>query len=466
MTSLSKVRNAPVYTPPPPKQTEPNTIVAKQGGPSPESPAPTKPEAKQKVGHETTSTFEATAPTPGAPPKGGKEPKNKEEALLRADEVLNPRSGEKRDDDWTVLNDGTDGKATGKKEEGIASAQVKANEKLEKEELAKLSEGDRKKYKEVKDAIGEYHDKGSEQLALQKMLFQGKLPGEKDLKGEGTTLDHLADAASGKDLAKGINRGDFVGTLVREMATPSSINQGSKGTCAPTALSIDLADKNPAEYARISKGLASKEGKVELADGKTTLEREKEASIKDDGSGRSINQRIMAPTLMEFSNGDGDYNDKTGEGAGATTDNLDKLNDAIHGKNMRHESFGDNDKDKALSVIDSELKRGNNVLTGMRFEEEGKQHSYHEVLVTGTSEENGKKYIHFTNPWGTEERMLREDFADRVFSANYEGNDERRNGISLPPNIGGGGLGGLRDLMNVALPAHRGQPAASLDNLF
>jgi hypothetical protein len=59
--------------------------------------------------------------------------------------------------------------------------------------------------------------------------------------------------------------------------------------------------------------------------------------------------------------------------------------------------------------------------------------------------------------------MLCEDFADRVFSANYEGNDERRNGISLPPNIGRGGLG---DLMNVALPALRGQSAASLDNLF
>ncbi len=74
-----------------------------------------------------------------------------------------------------------------------------------------------------------------------------------------------------------------------------------------------------------------------------------------------------------------------------------------------------------MRIIDSELAQDRNVMTGMRFEEPGKQHSFHEVLVTGTSQESGKDYVHFTNPWGDEERMTRDDFKNRVFSANYEG---------------------------------------------
>ena len=229
------------------------------------------------------------------------------------------------------------------------------SEKLETEALSKLSQGERTQYKEVKDAIATYHDKGSEQLALQKLLFQGKLPGAKDLKGEGTTLDHLARAARG-NLAKGVQRGDFAGTLARGLATPSSINQ-----------------------------------------------------------------RILAPALMEMANLETEYDDKSGKGAGATSTGLDKLNDAISGKNMKSAEFGDGQKDKAMSIIESELSQDRNVMTGMRFEEPGKQHSFHEVLVTGTSKENGKDYVHFTNPWGDEERMTRDDFKNRVFSANYEG---------------------------------------------
>ncbi len=391
------------------------------------TPKAAAPKAGNKVpGYSMESTFEAQAKpkAPAAAAPAAKElPAAYKEAVARADAFLNPKSTEKRGEDWHVLHDGRDGKATGKKEEAEASKLVKANEKLEKEALSKLSEGERQQYKEVKDAIATYHDKGSEQLALQKLLFQGKLPGERDLKSEGTTLDHLARAAKGDDLAKGVQRGDFAGTLARELATPSSINQGSRGTCAPTSLSINLAEKNPAEYARLSVGLASKEGKVELADGKTTLQREQETSFKDDGSNRSINQRILAPALMEVANLDTEYDDKSGKGAGATSTGLDKLNDAIYGKDMKSSEFDGGQKDKALSIIDSELARDRNVMAGMRFEEPGKAHSFHEVLVTGTSQENGKDYVHFTNPWGVEEKISRDDFKNRIFSANYEGSN-------------------------------------------
>jgi hypothetical protein len=418
--ALSSVNNRPVTS------RIPTAAVAAADSLVAQKPQASAPKAENKaLGHDMKSSFEAAATAKAEPAKASapqqEQPRAYQDAVKRADEFLNPTSTEKRGDGWVVKNNGRDGKATGKKEEAEASKIVKGNEKLEQEALSKLSDGERKQYKEVKDAIATYHDKGSEQLALQKLLFQGKLPGERDLKGEGTTLDHLARAAKGDDLAKGVQRGDFAGTLARELATPSSINQGGRGTCAPTSLSIDLAEKNPAEYARISVGMASKEGKVELADGKTTLQRENETSFKDDGSNRSINQRILSPALMETANLDSEYNDKSGEGAGATSAGLDKLNDAIHGKDMKSAEFGDDQKDDAMHVIDSELDQGRNVLTGMRFEEPGKEHSFHEVLVTGSSKEDGKDYVHFTNPWGDEEKMTRDDFKNRVFSANYEG---------------------------------------------
>ncbi|WNG28783.1 hypothetical protein F0U62_35885 [Cystobacter fuscus] len=435
MTSVKTVRSAPVYTPPKPKQTEPNTLVARQRAPTSETSAK-KPEPKQKPGHEKDSSFDTPSARDGSsiPAKlVVREPKNKQEALFRAEDVLNPRSTKVRGEDWVVLNDGEDGTSIRPQDELLARGHVKANFKLEKEELAKLSKSDREKYMKVMATLNDNPTRGMGRLALQKMLFQGKLPGGKDFKGEGTTLDHLADAASGKNLAEGVDRRAFTACLVREMATPSSINQGGRGTCAPTALMIDVAENNPAEYARISNGLASKEGKVELADGKTTLKREKETSFKYDDSQRSINQRIIAPALMEIANGSNDYNDATDEGSGASVQTLDRLNDAIHGKDMSYVEIKNSKQQKAaMNVIDAELKRGKNVLVGMFFEEAGEKHRRHKVLVTGTSTVDGKdgvkEYIHFTNPWGTEERMPREEFMDRLRNMNEGTNPDESTG--------------------------------------
>ncbi|WNG15296.1 hypothetical protein [Cystobacter fuscus] len=418
MSSVRNVRSAPVYTPPKSKDTEPNTLVAGQRVPTSEASAK-KPEPKQKVGHESSSSFQP--PTPSRPDADRvprihvREPKTKEEALLRSDEVLNPKSEDVPGEGWTILRDGEE--LLDVHESRAASKQVKDNLKLELQEIKKLSKSDREKYMEVRSTLGGGAASSMGLLALQKMLFQGRLPGAKDFKGEGTTLDHLARAASGKELAEGINRREFTHCLVRELATPSSINQGARRTCVPTALMIDLADKNPAEYARISNGLASKEGKVELADGKTTLERAQETSFTYDKSGRSLNQRIIAPALMEVANEDLDYDDRTGDGGGAYDTGTDKLNDAIHGKDMGYIEVGDTEKDRwvAMRMIDIQLKQGKNALVGMNYGGEG-----HEVLVTRTSREDGKDYVYFTNPWGRQERMPREAFAELIYST-HEG---------------------------------------------
>jgi hypothetical protein len=230
-------------------------------------------------------------------------------------------------------------------------------------------------------------------------------------------LGHLASAAKGDKLDGRVDRNTFVTDLVQELATPSAINQGSRGTCAPTAMSINLALNHPAEYARIMGDLASPSGKVTLADGKTTLTREAETSFMPDGSGRALTQRLMAPVFMEASNGERAYNDWTDSGAGASATGLDALHDAVYGRNMAHqEIFTSAARDEAMKRIDSELASGQNVLAGIWWDAT----SGHEVLITGTEKLNGQDYIKFINPWGTEERMLRSEFSSRLIGMNYD----------------------------------------------
>jgi hypothetical protein len=298
-----------------------------------------------------------------------------------------------------------------------AAQLLEANAQLEQQRLAGLSAQERAQYKAVKEATLNGASNPVAALSLQKMLFEGKLPGAKDLTGKGTLLDHLASVAKGDKLDGRVDKNTFVTDLVQELATPSAINQGSRGTCAPTAMSINLALNHPAEYARIMSDLASPSGKVQLADGKTTLTREPETSFKPDGTGRALTQRLMAPVFMEASNGKKSYNDRTGSGAGASSTSLDVLHDAVYGRNMAYDEVSSSERGAAMKRIDSELASGQNVLAGIRW---GGAGSGHKVLITGTEKVNGKDYVNFINPWGTEERMPRSEFQSRLHGINYD----------------------------------------------
>ncbi|MBL8919258.1 MAG: hypothetical protein JNJ54_10385 [Myxococcaceae bacterium] len=70
-----------------------------------------------------------------------------------------------------------------------ALEQLKANEALEAAALKRLSPTEQQQYQAVKQRCLDANDPVAA-LALEKLLLDGKLPGEKDLKGEGTTLDH------------------------------------------------------------------------------------------------------------------------------------------------------------------------------------------------------------------------------------------------------------------------------------
>ncbi|MDY7225086.1 hypothetical protein [Hyalangium rubrum] len=295
-----------------------------------------------------------------------------------------------------------------------AEAQLEANAALEQEHLAKLSPEERAQYEAVKEACLAEGDPVAA-LSLQKLLFQGKLPGEEALVGGGTLLDQLAAAADpNTPMVEGLDRGAFLCDLVQEIATPSAINQGSVGTCAPTTLAIDLAMRNPAEYARIALGLASPEGKVELAGGQT-LEREP-GTVMDDGKGRSNVQRLMGSAFMEMANGDRNYDNATEEGDGAWSNDLDVLYEALWGRPMSDKRLRtDEERAAAMDIIDTQLEAGRNVPVALSWGD-----GYHKVLVTGTEVVDGQEYVTYINPWGREERMPREEFESRLADINYD----------------------------------------------
>lgn len=295
-----------------------------------------------------------------------------------------------------------------------AEAQLEANQALEDARLSRMSAGDRAKYEAVKQRCLDANDPVAA-VALQKLLFDGKLPGAKDLAGEGTTLDHLASLADEQTpLAEGVDRDRLVTDLVQELATPSAINQGPRGTCAPTTIAIQLAMNQPAEYARIAAGLASPEGQVTLAGGQVL--RREDGTAADDGTGRSVTQRLIGSAFMELANGDRDYDNASGDGAGAWSNDLDRLYEAVMGRPMSDKRLTtDEDKAWALGVIDTQLRAGASVPVALSWGD-----GYHKVLVTGTETVDGVDYVKYVNPWGREERMPRADFEARLADLSYD----------------------------------------------
>ncbi|MFY0569898.1 hypothetical protein ACN28E_39550 [Archangium lansingense] len=331
------------------------------------------------------------------------------------------------------------GKTPSRKE--ASEAQLEANAALEQEQLAKMSPEDRARYEAVKQSCLDAGDPVAA-LSLQKLLFEGKLPGEEALVGGGTLLEQLATAADpNTPMVEGLDRGAFLCDLVQELATPSAINQGSVGTCAPTTIAIDLAMQNPAEYARIALGLASPSGEVELAGGQT-LEREA-GTVLDDGKGRSNVQRLMGSAFMEMANGDRNYINSTEQGDGAWSNDLDVLYEAVWGRTMSDKRLlTAEQRAGAMDIIDTQLAAGRNVPVAVSWGD-----GYHKLLVTGTETIDGQEYIKYINPWGREERMPREEFEARLADINYDPRAQLQAIL--------GGLGGGSSPQPKPTPSHR-----------
>ncbi len=395
-----------------------SSSCTKPSSPKPSTPAPAPAPGK---GHGGGSVFEPSkpAPVPTTPSAPSASDKVREQAVSTMDELLNAQAHRKQGYNGAVVvqdaanverSENTNPKSARYK---AAQAQVKQHEALEQRQLARLSPQERARYATVRQELGATNNPVAT-LALQKLLVSGRLEKGADFLDQGSVLQHLSDIARGHDLDRRVDRRTLLTDLVQELATPSAINQGSRGTCAPTALSIGLNIERPAEYARIMKAAASTSGAVKLVDG-STLYREKDTAFTDDRSGRALTQRLLAPIFMEASNGTDDYRDsasKDKRNAGATARELDALYDAVYGHDM---AFDTRNKSTWMDRIRSELAQGQNVLAGIKYGSGG-----HQLLVTGLETIKGTEYVKYINPWGQHERMAAAEFHSRMNGLNYD----------------------------------------------
>jgi len=100
--------------------------------------------------------------------------------------------------------------------------------------------------------------------------------------------------------------------LLLALSNPNSISQEQKGTCSQTVIERAIAERMPSEYVKIIKDLITK-GEYITKSGKVIKLNsggiKKGLFEKDD---RYLTTRIIAPSFMEFSNGEEyDYDDDT-----------------------------------------------------------------------------------------------------------------------------------------------------------
>lgn len=258
------------------------------------------------------------------------------------------------------------------------------------------------------------------QAALQRMLRDQHLLRARPLRGAGSLLDQLSRLVDGP-LAAGVVPGMLLAELVLELDAPCWISQRSKSTCVATVMSILLAIKKPAEYARLVAGLASPAGTVTLCNG-DVVRRARDWTDPEDG-GRTTSGRLLWPALMEYGNGALRYDnvsDQSGIGSllgvelarpialygGLTQAGATAILRALSGRNYRTAVFPF-DQGAGLREIAALVGRGELVPAAVNWEGEK-----HEVLVTGVA--GGQ--VTLINPWGLLERFDAAELESRLFA--------------------------------------------------
>lgn len=257
--------------------------------------------------------------------------------------------------------------------------------------------------------------------SLQGLLSSGRLNPE--LIG---ALQQLQTAPLHADLEP--QRLTLLRSTLQELAFPERIEQHSKGTCAPTTVQIVLALRDPVKYTRIVTALASPTGSVPAAEihGQNGMLREAD-TLRDDKSGRSLSSRLLQPALMEFGNGELNYDnakDRNSDGkaeyAGLDEHGSIRLLEALFGKGSYALRYTHANPDpawtgfvkpeKLMQEIETALDQGTPVPVGMRWGE-----SAHKVLLTKIDKPANRVYL--INPWGELQTMPLETLRKRMDAA-------------------------------------------------
>ncbi len=151
------------------------------------------------------------------------------------------------------------------------------------------------------DRLGRAHpaEAGGADPNFLKIMGNGRLL-NRDRQGQ-TTLQHL-EQLDRQRVPSQVNKPAAYRELVANIAEPGIISQRQRGTCAPTSIQYQHANKQPSDYARVTAGLLSEKGEVRLNNGET-LKRNASGLAPDDSQRTSVD-RIYQSTMMEYGNGD------------------------------------------------------------------------------------------------------------------------------------------------------------------
>ncbi|MBM3269226.1 MAG: hypothetical protein FJZ01_16415, partial [Candidatus Sericytochromatia bacterium] len=297
-----------------------------------------------------------------------------------------------------------------------AKKEIPARADAEKAALAKLSPEQQKQY----EGLAKLTEKRPlSRWALQSMLLDGRLPGDKPLRGDGTLLDQLHRMAT-QDLAPGIKREDLLSDLIPEIENPVRINQQGKGTCVAATAQILIARKHPTEYARLIADLASPAGETVTVGG-PKLKRAPDWA-DDSDAGRAIPCRLIQPALMDLgqplpqpildydNTNDKAYIGPIPLGGGLLGWGSAEINTALQGRDYDSHMFFHWNRNSLWDKLKKAVEQGKGPIPiGMQWEDLGG----HQVQIDKI--ENGT--VHYTNPWGQRETMDEAEFKGYILNA-------------------------------------------------
>ncbi|MBK9260342.1 MAG: hypothetical protein IPM54_10950 [Polyangiaceae bacterium] len=144
--------------------------------------------------------------------------------------------------------------------------------------------------------------------ALERLEANGVLDQRDSLENPLTeSLVTVAEGTLWEPFAREPGRTRIFGELVFNLADPKRINQGLKGTCGAACIEGYMAERDPAEYARIVTGLVTRDGRATLKSGEELVCDEDVLGPGPLEQGRNPVSRVFQAACMEFAYPNMDY---------------------------------------------------------------------------------------------------------------------------------------------------------------
>lgn len=208
---------------------------------------------------------------------------------------------------------------------------------------------------------------------------------------------------------------ELIQSTIQDVAFPERVAQHNKGTCVASSIQIHYILEQPQNYIQLVAGLASPSGQVgePIIHGRRPMERDND-TLTTDNSGRSVSNRLVGASFMEFANGRlweyhnlEDTHSILKDNSGLFQFQGTRLMNALMGDNYRNLSALV-PRDRKLDLIETALDKGYTVPTGISWG----TNSGHEINISRIDRDNDTVY--FMNPWGELHTMAFDEFYDRL----------------------------------------------------